>query len=54
MSFGDEIISIDSYKINEMSFCEILKLKKEWKNKSNYSLTIRNKENKITTITIEN
>mgnify|MGYP006145728037 FL=1 len=54
MSFGDEIISIDSYKINEMSFCEILKLKKEWKNKSNYSLTIKNKENKITTITIEN
>lgn len=54
MSFGDEIISIDSYKINEMTFCEILKLKKEWKNKSNYSLTIKNKENKITTITIEN
>ena len=54
MSFGDEIISIDSYKINEMSFCEILKLKKEWKNKTNYSLTIKNKENKITTITIEN
>ena len=54
MSFGDEIISIDSYKINEMSFCEILKLKKEWKNKSNYSLTIKNKENIITTITIEN
>ena len=54
MSFGDEIISIDSYKINEMSFCEILKLKKEWKNKSNYSLTIKNKENKITTIAIEN
>ena len=54
MSFGDEIISIDSYRINEMSFCEILKLKKEWKNKTNYSLTIKNKENKITTITIEN
>ena len=54
MSFGDEIISIDSHTISEMSFCEILKLKKEWKNKSNYSLTIKNKENKITTITIEN
>ena len=54
MSFGDEIISIDSHTISEMSFCEILKLKKEWKNKSNYSLTIKNKEDKITTIAIEN
>lgn len=54
MSFGDEIISIDSHTISEMSFCEILKLKKEWKNKSNYSLIIKNKENNITTIEIEN
>ena len=54
ISFGDEIISIESFNVSQMSFCEILKLKKEWKNKSNYSLTIKNKENKITTIAIEN
>ena len=54
ISFADEIISIESFNVSQMSFCEILKLKKEWKNKSNYSLTIKNKENKITTIAIEN
>lgn len=54
ISFGDEIISIDSTILNEINFCDILKLKKEWKNKSKYTLTIKNKENKIINIEIEN
>lgn len=54
MNSGDEVISIDQVNISEMSLCNYLSHKKNWKNKSNYSLTIKNKENKITTIAIEN
>jgi hypothetical protein len=54
MNSGDEVISIDQENISEMSLCDYLAYKKNWKNKSNYSLTIKNKENKITTIAIEN
>lgn len=54
MSFGDEIISIDSNKIAEMSLCQILGLKSILKEKTNYYIEIKNKENQIHTILIEN
>lgn len=54
MSFGDEIISIDSNKIAEMNLCQILGLKSILKDKTSYNLEIKNKENQIHTILIEN
>jgi predicted aspartyl protease len=54
ISYGDEIISIDSKKVSEISFCDILNLKNEIKNKNNYLLEIKNKENEIITINIQN
>lgn len=53
MSFGDEIISIDSKKISEINFCEILSFKSEGHKKLSYSLEIKTKENKIKTLNIE-
>lgn len=54
MSSGDEIISIDSQKVNEMSPCEILDLRDQFKRKLNYIIEIKNKENKIIPIKIIN
>jgi hypothetical protein len=51
---NDEIISIDDIIFKELSICEILKLKKEWKNKPSYLLKIKNKEGQISEINIEN
>jgi hypothetical protein len=52
ISFGDEIISIDAFKINEMNICEIMNLKKYLKTKNNYTIEIKNKEGKINLFTI--
>jgi predicted aspartyl protease len=54
MTSGDEIITVDSIKINELTPCEILHFRKDWKNKKNYILEIKNKENKIVPIQIKN
>ena len=54
MNFGDEIISVDSNKIAEMNLCQILALKQILKEKTSYKLEIKNKENHIHTIQIEN
>jgi hypothetical protein len=51
---GDEIISIDEIVFKELNICEILKLKKEWKNKPSYLLKIKNKENILSEIKIIN
>mgnify|MGYP003605963818 CR=1 FL=1 len=51
---GDEIMSIDSKKVNELSPCEIMDLRNEFKNKTNYIIEIKNKENKIVSLKIEN
>lgn len=54
MSFGDEIISIDSNTISEMSMCQILGLKNILKNKVSYTIEVKNKDNQIQNILIVN
>lgn len=54
IKFGDEILSIDSFKINEMKLCECLNLKKYVKNKNLYTIEVKNKEGQISEINIEN
>jgi len=54
MSTGDEVISIDEIDITNISLCDFLKNKKEWKNKDRYILKIKNKENIISEIEIIN
>lgn len=54
MNTGDEVISIDQINISDMSLCDFLRLKKEWKNKESYILKLKNKEGQISEITIEN
>ena len=54
MNFGDEIINVDTNIISEMNLCQILGLKQILKNKTSYQLKIKNKENQIHTILIEN
>lgn len=53
MSFGDEIISMDSKKIADLQFCDVLSLKTEIEKKGNYTIEIKTKENIIKTIKIE-
>ena len=54
MNFGDEIVSVDSNKISEMDICQLLALKQILKDKTSYNLEIKNKENQIHNILIEN
>jgi predicted aspartyl protease len=54
MNTGDEVISIDEIDISNISLCDFLKLKKEWKNKDRYILKTKNKEGQINEINIEN
>jgi predicted aspartyl protease len=54
MNTGDEVISIDEIDISNISLCDFLKLKKEWKNKDRYILKTKNKEGQINEISIEN
>jgi predicted aspartyl protease len=54
MYTGDEFISVDQIDITNISLCDFLKLKKEWKNKDKYILKIKNQEGQISEINIEN
>jgi predicted aspartyl protease len=54
IKFGDEILSIDTFKINEIKLCECLNLKKYVKNKKLYTIEVKNNEGQIREITIEN
>ena len=54
MNTGDEVISVDKMDITNISLCDFLRLKKDWKNKDSYILKIKNKEGQISEITIEN
>lgn len=54
MKFGDKIISIDNTNINEIDFCAILSLKEQMKDKKNYKIEIKTKEEQIITIEINN
>jgi hypothetical protein len=54
MNTGDKVISVDQIDIANISLCEFLRLKKEWKKKDSYILKLKNKEGQISEITIEN
>lgn len=54
MNSGDEVISIDQENISEMSLCDYLAYKKNWKSKKKYNIKIKNKENNISEIEIVN
>jgi predicted aspartyl protease len=54
MNTGDEVISANQIDITNISLCDFLRLKKEWKNKESYILKLKNKEGQISEITIEN
>lgn len=54
MNSGDEVMSIDQVNISEMSLCNYLAHKKDWKNKKKYRMKIKNKENVISEIEIVN
>jgi hypothetical protein len=54
MNTGDKVISVDQIDIANISLCEFLRLKKEWKKKDSYILKIKNKEGQINEINIEN
>lgn len=53
MRSGDEIISIDNHKVEEMTPCEILELRTKFRNKADYTIEIKNNENKIVSIKIQ-
>lgn len=53
LSFGDEIIRIDNYKISEMDFCEIVKLKNLLMNSKPSEMEIKSKDNQIKLVKIE-
>jgi predicted aspartyl protease len=54
MNSGDEVMSIDQENISEMSLCDYLAYKKNWKSKKKYNIKIKNKENNISEIEIVN
>ena len=54
MNSGDEVMSIDQENISEMSLCDYLVYKKNWKSKKKYNIKIKNKENNISEIEIVN
>lgn len=53
LNFGDEIIRIKDYKLNEMDFCEIVNLRNTLKEEQSYEMEIRSKDNKTTLLKIE-
>ena len=54
LNYGDEIIRVDSFIINEMEFCDVVKIKEFRKNKESYELEVKSKETTETkTVKIE-
>lgn len=54
VNYGDEIVRVDSFIINEMEFCDVVKIKEFRKNKESYELEIKSKETTETkTVKIE-
>lgn len=53
LKYGDEIIRIKDYKLNEMDFCEIVNLRNTLRNEQSYEMEVRSKDNKTTLLTIE-
>ncbi|MGC4039815.1 MAG: retropepsin-like aspartic protease [Flavobacterium sp.] len=53
LHFGDEIIRIKDYKLNEMHFCDVVDLRNTLKNEDSYEMEVRSKDNKTTLLKIE-
>ncbi|GGD23404.1 retropepsin-like aspartic protease [Flavobacterium orientale] len=54
LNYGDEIIRVDSFIINEMEFCDVVKIKEFRKNIESYELEVKSKETTETkTVKIE-
>lgn len=53
LNYGDEIIRIGNYKLNEMDFCDIVNLRNTFKNKDSYEMETQSKDNKTMLIKIE-
>lgn len=45
LRYGDEIIRIDSFVLEEMDFCDIVKIKNFRKDKQSYELEVKSKDN---------
>lgn len=54
MNFGDKIMSIDDVIIEEIEFCNLLDLRNQFKNKKQYTIKIKTKEEQIITLEINN
>lgn len=50
IKFGDEIIRVDSFYLEQMDFCDIVKIKKFRKSNQSYELEVKSKENSTTQI----
>lgn len=49
-SYGDEIIRVDSFVLQEMEFCDIVKIKNFRKDNQSYELEVKSKDNVTTQI----
>lgn len=55
LNYGDEIVRIGPYRINEMDFCEsIIELKKFRKNNTSYEMEVKTKDSQTLLLNIEN
>ena len=52
IQYGDEIISIDSYKVDETDFCKILKLREYRQKNPTHELEIKTKDNQVKKVKI--
>ncbi|RAR48425.1 retropepsin-like aspartic protease [Flavobacterium lacus] len=50
LSYGDEIIRVDSFVLKEMEFCDIVKIKNFRKDNQSYELEVKSKDNVTTQI----
>jgi len=50
MKYGDEIIRVDSYVLDEMDFCDIVKIKNFRKDNQSYEIEVKSKDNTTTQI----
>lgn len=50
LSYGDEIIRVDSFVLDQMDFCDIVKIKNFRKDNQSYELEVKSKDNSNTQI----
>ena len=50
LSYGDEIIRVDSFVLDQMEFCDIVKIKNFRKDNQSYEIEVKSKDNSTTQI----